>query len=245
MCQAGPGAMEGVEVWWSSLDRSAAEVAELSPYLDAAELHRASQFRDARDRRRFIVSRGILRSLLGDYTATTPDRVEIQILPGGKPVLKKNVDSARLHFSLSHCDDMIALAFSSTEMGIDIQRQEDFEDMPRVAANFFSAKEADAFERLDGEERSRFFFRTWVRKEAYLKATGQGLAIEPSTLTLCAFPSSSVRIMREDKKVYLDHRYQVHDIEGISGYFAAIACDGNIVAMPVVREIHRLHSYIR
>ena len=238
MCQAGPGAMEGVEVWWSSLDRPADEVAELSRYLDDAELHRASQFQNARDRRRFIVSRGILRSLLGDYTATTPDRVAIRILPGGKPVLVDDVDSARLHFSLSHCDDMIALAFSSTEVGIDIQRQEDFEDMPRVVANFFSPEEAITFEHLADHERSHFFFRTWVRKEAYTKATGQGLAIEPSTLTVSTLPSSSVRITREDNSVYLDDRYQIHEIDGLAGYSAAVAVASGSwnVVKPVTRS---------
>jgi 4'-phosphopantetheinyl transferase len=229
--------MEGVEVWCGSLERPSAEIAELSRYLDAAELHRASQFRALQDRQRFVVSRGILRSLLGDYTGVAPDRVAIRILPGGKPALRKDADSAPLRFNLSHCNDMIVLAFSSGEVGIDIQREEGFEDMPRVVENFFSAEEAIAFERLAGQERSRFFFRTWVRKEAYMKATGEGLAIEPSSLTVSASPASSVRITRESNSVYLDHRYQIHDIEEFSGYSTAVAvvCGGGDSVIPVVR----------
>ncbi len=215
--------MEGVEVWYGSLDRPSAEIAELKRHLDAAELHRASQFRALRDQQRFIVSRGILRSLLGHYTGIAPDRVAIRILAGGKPALGNDADSGQVYFNLSHCNDMIVLAFSSAEVGIDIEREEDFEGMPRVVENFFSAEEAIAFKRVAGNERSRFFFRTWVRKEAYMKATGEGLAIEPSSLTLSASPASSVRIAREDNSVYLDHRYQIHDIEEFSGYSAAVA----------------------
>lgn len=205
--------MQNVHVWTASLDRPASKVAELHSLLDDVERFRASRFRHERDRRRFIVARATLRILLGDYTQTEPHRVALCVLPGGKPTLEHHSDPAALHFNVSHCGDLALFAFADREVGIDVERISHHDDMQRVAARFFSLEEALAFRRLAGSEQTRFYFRTWVRKEAYLKATGSGLAADPATVRVA-------------------NGYEVHDLADIDGHAAALA----IASSPEPRE---------
>jgi len=195
--------MQGVHVWRASLDRPANEVAASYGILDAAERSRAAKFRNERDRRRFIVARASLRMLLGDYTNTEPHRVALRVLPGGKPTLERESESA-LHFNVSHCGDLALFAFADREVGIDVERIAQHTEMSRVAAHFFSPEEFLAFRQLAGAEQERFYFRTWVRKEAHLKATGSGLAVDPA-------------------KVSTADAYEVHDLDDIDDYVAAVA----------------------
>lgn len=196
--------MHGIHVWRASLVRPAAEVAALHDILDAAERSRAGKFHHERDQRRFVVARATLRTLLGELTATAPRAVPLCVLPGGKPALGGENAIDGLHFNVSHCGDLALFVFADREVGIDVERVAPHGDMGRVAAHFFSADEKAAFERLAQAERARFFFRTWVRKEAYVKATGTGLALDPA-------------------KVSVAEGYSVHDLDDIGDYVAAVA----------------------
>ena len=194
-------------------------------------------FHHERDWRRFIVARGILRILLGDYTSTSPESVGLQVLPGGKPAL--TTDDG-LHFNLSHSGELALFAFADREVGIDVERLSSNDDMARVATHFFSAHEAALFNQLTGSERTGFFFRTWVRKEAYLKAIGDGFAVEPSRLTIDTSPAGSVRIENREGTQVTDARYLVHDLDDIDNHVAAIAttaADESGSDLPVSRPI--------
>lgn len=192
--------MQGVHVWRASLAQPASNVAALYELLDAEERSRAARFINDRDRRRFVVARGTLRMLLGDYTGTAPERVSLCVLEGGKPSLAGDTG---LHFNVSHCGELALFAFADCEVGIDVERVAPHREMAGVATHFFSSDEAAAFRGLSGETQARFFCRTWVRKEAYLKATGDGFAIPPSSLTV-------------------DGRYSVHDLPEMENHLAAV-----------------------
>ena len=196
--------MQGVHVWRTSLVRPADEVAALHDVLDAAERSRAGKFHHERDRRRFVVARATLRTLLGELTARAPRDVPLCVLPGGKPALGPGGAIDGLHFNVSHCGDLALFVFADREVGIDVERVTPHGDMGRVAVHFFSADERAAFERLAQVERARFFFRTWVRKEAYVKATGSGLALDPA-------------------KVSVADGWLVHDLEDMDDHVAAVA----------------------
>jgi 4'-phosphopantetheinyl transferase len=196
--------MHGVHIWRASLVRPPDEVAALHDLLDPVERSRAGRFNHERDRRRFIVARATLRKLLGERTATAPRNVPLCVLPGGKPAFTRENAIEGLHFNVSHSGDLALFVFADSEVGIDVERIAPHGDMGRVAAHFFSPDERAAFERLPEAERARFFFRTWVRKEAYLKATGAGLALDPA-------------------KVSVGHGYSVHDVDDIDDHVAAVA----------------------
>lgn len=212
--------MQGVRVWSSSLERPAGEVARLFDLLSPVERARAARFHNERDRRRFVVARGTLRTLLGDHAGLAPDRVAITTEPGGKPVL---ASPHSVHFNMSHCGDLALFAIADREVGIDLERLDRTSDIGRVAAHFFAPEESAVLEQLDETERAHFFFRTWVRKEAYLKATGKGLAIDPARVKVPTGAVSGILIEDGNGAQSIDDEYAVHDIRGIEGYVAAIA----------------------
>jgi 4'-phosphopantetheinyl transferase len=201
--------MRGLHVWRASLTRPADEVAALYQHLDDVERSRAARFRKQDDHRRFIVARATLRLLLGDYTDLAPGRVPLCVLPSGKPALDRESTSRGPHFNLSHCGEIALFAFADREVGIDVEEVARHREMERVAAHFFSPRESAAFRRLGGNEQARFFCRTWVRKEAYLKATGDGFAIDPSLVSV-------------------DDRFAVYDLPDMGDHLAAVAVAGII-----------------
>ncbi len=218
--------VQGVHVWRASLALPADDVATLHHLLDSGERSRAARFRNDQDRRRFVVARATLRMLLGEYTATAPNRVTLRLLPGGKPTLGRERAAAGPHFNLSHCGDLALFAFADREIGIDVERLAHQSDMGQVAAHFFSPEEVLALRQLVGMERARFFFRTWVRKEAYVKATGAGFALDPAMVSVASPPAGSVTLQDRDGIRRVDDRFAVHDLADIDDHLAAVAIAG-------------------
>ncbi len=218
--------VQDVHIWRASLDRPGSDVAAMHAHLDPAERLRASSFRSQQDRRRFVVARATLRILLGEYLATAPVEVPLIALPGGKPALGRGRAFTRPHFNLAHCGEIALFAFAETDVGIDVERLAAHDDMGRVAAHFFAPDEAEALQRLAGIERIRFFFRTWVRKEAYLKATGAGFSLNPARVHIAAPPAGRITLEDEDGDCRVDDRYAVHDLADIDDHVAAICIAG-------------------
>ena len=216
----------GVDVWRMRLAREAGEVAALHALLDPAEQSRARMFRAERDRRRFVVARATLRTLLAEYAGLDPHRVTLIVRAGGKPIVSNDGANGSLHFNLSHCGELAVCAIADREVGVDVEQLKHHDDMERVAQHFFADEEARRLRTLAGMERTRFFFRTWVRKEAYLKATGEGLARRTTSFTVQT-PGAGVTIVAPDGSCRVDASYQVYDLPDIDDHFAAVALAGS------------------
>jgi len=148
-------------------------LSKLSVYkkiLSSEELLRSSRFYKAEDRERYIICRGALKQLLGQYLQTLPERIEIILDKNKKPVLK---DRLQLHFNVSHSRGSIALAFSDNNIGIDVEYIDNNFDYKPIAKACFAMAEMDCLrESCNAAEE---FFKLWTRKEAFLKANGKGL----------------------------------------------------------------------
>jgi len=160
-----------VEIRFDRLDVEPAEVAYLARLLDAEECERAARFRFEADRRRFIVRRGRLRERLGERTGQAPERLAFGIGPFGKPELPGGP-----RFSLSHSGERMMLAISDVEVGCDIERHRPLDDWRAIADRLFAPGERAQLAALDEAEGRAAFFRCWARKEAFVKALGQGLS---------------------------------------------------------------------
>lgn len=139
-------------------------------FLNPVELLRSSRFYKAADRERYIISRGALKQLLGQYIHSTPEQIEIILDENKKPIVK---DYSHIHFNISHSKNCIVLAFSDKNIGIDVEYIDaGFNYNPIAEACFtdaemkFMQKSANPLE---------VFFMLWTRKEAFLKADGKGL----------------------------------------------------------------------
>ncbi|HEX5054482.1 MAG TPA: 4'-phosphopantetheinyl transferase superfamily protein [Planctomycetota bacterium] len=167
------GARE-LHVWAVPLHGDPAPFAAL---LSPAEEHRLERFRFADHRRRYQIGHGALRSILGGYLDQDPTDIEFRHGPRGKPYLAEKGP----YFNLSHSGKLALIAFGSVELGIDLEKVRHLESLGEIARRHFSECEFQALEAEQGEARQAAFYRCWTRKEAYIKAIGEGLSMPLDT----------------------------------------------------------------
>ena len=199
-----PLAAGEVHLWRADLGLASGQRQDLLLTLSADEQERASRFHFERDRNRFIAARGILRAILGRYLGLDPAQLQFSYSPHGKPSLANDCDGAagKLHpqgqlcFNLSHANDLALYAVAwDCRIGIDLEFLRPLSDLEKLAERFFSTGEARAIKALALEQRPAAFFRCWTGREAYLKATGEGLS-GLETIELSLLPGSPVRLHR-------------------------------------------------
>ena len=169
-----------VEACWADLDAAEALAGQLR-LLDDAERAQAGRFRLERDRRRFVLRRGLLRTLLADRLGLDPAALRFTRNAHGKPALQPSPRgapyAADLRFSASHSHGTALYALArGVDLGCDIERCDEAIDVDGTARALFAPGEVRALERLPPDRRRDEFFRCWTRKEAYVKALGLGLS---------------------------------------------------------------------
>ncbi|MEO0969149.1 MAG: 4'-phosphopantetheinyl transferase HetI [Cyanobacteria bacterium J06639_18] len=166
-----------IHVWRINLDIPEERVQQLLETLSADEVARADRFYKEQHRQRFIAGRATLRSILGRYLDIEPQKLEFCYEPLGKPVLAENCGGNQLHFNLSHSQGLALCAVNRDRpLGIDLEYISPISDVLNLAKQFFSPKEYSIMRSLPPHQKQQIFFRYWTCKEAYLKATGAGLA---------------------------------------------------------------------
>jgi len=151
-------------------------LAELRALLSVDELERAERFYFPHLGREFTIAMGPPRSAHA-LLDTPADRIRFSTEENGKPAVRE--PSTNLQFNLSHSGELAAFAFSmDCEVGIDIEEIRPFPEMESVARQFFSPSEIDDLANAPAIDRLTAFFRCWTRKEAGLKATGEGLGAD-------------------------------------------------------------------
>lgn len=174
-----------IDVWLGQF--SALSSADYHVLLSPDEHQRAERFIDATVRHRFIIGRGMLRQILSQYINIPPEDIAFIYGTKGKP----HILNHPLHFNLSHAHDRLMLAISPDKViGADIEYQRPMENMATVARMNFSPYEQTIFFNLPDDEKIEAFYRLWTRKEAYIKAVGDGFALPLSgfDITLDANP---------------------------------------------------------
>ena len=167
------GASE-VHVWCVDLDAAGADGGAEAAGLSADERTRAARFHFARDRARFLRRRAALRHLLAGYAGREPHALVFAQGAHGKPALP----GTGLEFNLSHSGGCAVLAVTrGRRVGVDVERIEAERATLAVARRFFAPTEAAAVAAAAPAERAVTFFRCWTRKEAYVKARGEGLSL--------------------------------------------------------------------
>jgi 4'-phosphopantetheinyl transferase len=171
-------AEDQVCVCWAEVPRHRHRLLELAEHLTPEERERAARFHFDADRARFVVGRGLLRETLGRHLKVAPRDVSFSYNRWGKPA----VAASPVEFNVAHSHEMVALAFTlGRRVGIDVERVDRSIDALELADRFFTAEEAARLRRLAEPDRSLAFLRDWTRKEAFVKAQGEGLgrALEP------------------------------------------------------------------
>ena len=173
--------------------------------LSGPELQRLERFRFADHRRRFQIGHGALRTILGGYLGTEPAAVEFAQGPRGKPYVGNAGHGIKPgpYFNLSHSGKLALIGIAAVEVGIDLEKVRHLESLTEIARRHFSELEFAALDALQGDARLLAFYRCWTRKEAYIKALGEGLSMPLDTfdVSLCEEPEFlACRDGREDPR---------------------------------------------
>jgi 4'-phosphopantetheinyl transferase len=156
-----------LHLWKWRTDRETPNIESLS----ADERGRYDRFADDEVRSKFLVAHVGLRRLLGNYVGCKPGVVELENSSTGKPRMARGP----LRFNMSHSSELVVVAVSCDEVGIDVERVRPVASLPALAARHMTSNEQAAIDEAAEDERLAAFFRLWTRKEAAVKLTGLGL----------------------------------------------------------------------
>ena len=213
-----------VHVWRISLKQPEPIYQILSDSLTSDEITRANRFRFDEGRRRFVVGRGILRSILAGYVGTKPQEIRFQYGPQGKPSLEKKYESTGLYFNLAHTRDLAVCACTrQCEIGVDVEHIHPVDEIDRIARRIFSEGDYLAWNHLPDELRLTAFYRCWTQKEALIKAMGLGLSQPMSQLSVSMLSDepASLLSLNGDRECAGD--WSLHGFVPETGTIAAFA----------------------
>jgi 4'-phosphopantetheinyl transferase len=209
-----------VHVWCAELAQPQGRIDGYRSLLSADELERAVRFRFDRHRNDYIAGRGMLRVLLGRYLKHPPEAVEISYSHYGKPLLPDN----RLQFNLAHSGGLALFVFTlHDEVGVDIERERDLRDALAIAERFFSPSERAVLRELPDSERVPAFFRCWTRKEAFIKAVGEGLSYPLADFDVTLASGDPARLLSIRGSEEEARRWSLHSLDLPAGYCGAVA----------------------
>jgi 4'-phosphopantetheinyl transferase len=211
-----------VHVWRAGLGFDETVLRRLESTLAAEEKNRAKRLVFRSDQDRFVGTRGILRDLLGKYINCSPAKVEFHYDPKGKPVLKDKVVEKSIQFSVSHSASVALLAFAvGRHLGVDVELIRPKIAALEIAERYFSPQEVAELRALPTSHHAQAFFLGWTRKEAYVKAKGEGLHIPLESFSVSLTPDQPERLECADS-----HRWGLRSLCPAPGYVGAVVCEG-------------------
>ena len=216
-----------VHVWRFPLDLDEARLGQLEATLSDDERARADRFRGAALRQRFIAGRGTLRAILAGYLEIAPARVAFVYGTHGKPALARQTG---LEFNLAHSADVACCAVGwGRSVGIDVEAVRPMDNAERIIGRYFTPREQAEFLAHPVAERLSAFYRGWTRKEAFLKATGKGLAAALDSFEVALGSdagSSRSLLLRAGDDPDEAGRWTLRDLDAPPGFAAALAVAG-------------------
>jgi 4'-phosphopantetheinyl transferase len=211
-----------VRLWAVPLDAGGAGEALLS----ADERVRAGKFFRDRDGARFVAARAGLRQVLAACLGAEPGALRFVYSAVGKPSLAPEFQpDPPLDFNLSHSHDLALVAVTrGASLGVDVEHEaRALPDLPAMARRFFSPHEAAAMLGLPAEQQPGAFMRCWTRKEAYLKARGDGIAGGLSRFDVSVAPGEPPALLRTADDPDEARHWTLFDVAPAPGYTAAVA----------------------
>jgi 4'-phosphopantetheinyl transferase len=218
---------DDVHVWPLRLDLAPAAQARLETLLSDDELARAQRFARAADRNRYVCAHGLLRLVLARYIGLRPEDVAFGTGRGGKPRLANRRGP---RFNLSHADGLGLLAVSGgREVGVDLEKVRELGHLGELARRCFSPVEQAAFAAIAEARQLRAFFAGWTRKEAFLKALGDGLSRRLDSFDVALKPGAPARLLRVQGAPRA--HYALRALRPAAGYEGAVAADGRRITL--------------
>jgi 4'-phosphopantetheinyl transferase len=217
-----------VHIFCASLDLPMARVKPLAETLSEEERRRAARFVFEQDANRFMAGRGILREILGHFLHVQPSRLNFFYGVRGKPQLTAPIKGRFLHFNLAHSDSLAVYAISREhEVGVDLEHIRPICEVERIVAQFFSAGERARWLSLPDDKKTKAFFNCWTRKEALLKAGGDGLGEWLNQIEVLPISNELIEWTVSTGGLHKDKQWSLRSLTPITGYAMAVAVAGH------------------
>lgn len=219
---------DGVHVEVAELDLAGDSLTGSRALLAADELARAERFFREEDRARFIAARAWLRVVLGRALGVPPASVAFVYGPHGKPGLAPSLAASGLRFNLSHSAGRALVAWTTSgEVGADIEVVRSIRYGVKIARRYFSDDEQAAMASPAAPPWDEAFFRCWTRKEAFIKAIGDGLAYPLRSFSVPMTPVASRAPVRVHDDASASRRWSLSSVDGGPGFLAAVVVGRN------------------
>lgn len=217
-----------VHLWRVDLEAVGGDEFRWQQVLSSEELTRAGRFHLSRDRQRFVASRAWLRTILAGYLKMAPSSLSFSYSKKEKPALGPPFASSNITFNVSHSGRIALLAFTrGREIGVDVEHLRSDSDLEGISRRFFSTNERNQLAALPTEERAAAFFRCWTRKEAYIKATGDGLSLPLDQFDVSLGPGESNALLATRPDASEAGRWLLREVPAGPGYMAALCVVGH------------------
>ena len=216
-----------LHVWKADLDVPRDQLRQLERTLAPDERERFGRLRAEADRRRATASRGLLRHILAGYVGRPPAELCFAYGPAGKPELSGSADGESLHFNTAHTGDLLLVALGRVpSLGIDVERIRPIVRWERVARRAYSEEERLQIEALPPEKRSEAFITCWTRKEACVKAVGEGVWSAFSRFEVSPTPGEPAVVQSIDGEPAAGADWSLYHLEPAPGFVGALAVHG-------------------
>lgn len=221
-------AAEEIQVWFATLPPGEVETATSTSLLSPDERRRAERYREGEPRRRFVFSRTLLRQVLGICLNVVPNALCFGYQPRGKPFLSQPSSCCDLRFNVSHSGRLVAIVLAiGREVGVDLESIQRLDDWAPLAARIFSSRELDKIHALPAPLQREAFFNGWTRKEAYLKATGEGLIDDLPSVGVSFIPGQEALLRRVPDGSVVARRWTIREIPLPPGFAGAVAFEND------------------
>jgi 4'-phosphopantetheinyl transferase len=216
-----------IHIWCALLDQPTSLIDKLSCTLSIEERTRAGRFYFEKDRKRFAVRHGILRMILGYYLRVAPSKLLFYYGWNGKPRLTDTFSDGAILFSMSSSEGLALYGFTrNSKIGVDVECVRDIPEMDQIGERIFCTRETQVYRALPEHLKRGAFFACWTRKEALVKASGDGLSRSLDKVELTMDPGEPVRLLPIDGDSRSPCRWSIRDVKPASGFAAAIAAEG-------------------
>lgn len=216
-----------VHTWRLYHDQVNYPINNLKNLLAPDELKRSQKFRFTEHQNRFIISWALLRLILEIYLKTKASLIHFQYNPYGKPFLSNKSKGECIKFNMSHSGNISLYAVTrNREIGIDVEFIKSDIDELEIAKHFFSPHEIGELLQVPSQLRKKAFFDCWTRKEAFIKARGEGLSIPLDSFDVSLAPGQPARLMstRSDKSEI--SKWFLKELYPGPGYAGALVVEG-------------------
>jgi 4'-phosphopantetheinyl transferase len=215
---------EEAHVWRADLNLNEGFQNSFLNLLSADEKNRAKKFRFAKDSQNFIVARGILRLLIGKYLEINPAEVSFQYSEFGKPSIAHNNS---LQFNISHSQNIALFAFTKKfNIGIDVEFVNPNIEVKEIATSFFSTNEIKNLLALPEQQQTLGFFYCWTRKEAFIKAVGEGLSFPLDKFEVSLEPNKPAKLLATDWQPKDVAKWSIYSLSPKANFVGSLVIEG-------------------